>query len=169
MKEALLPQEKLKSLLHYDHATGVFTQLKARKGVRVGEAAGTVGNKGYIAIELDGKKYYAHRLAWLYVKGIFPSDQIDHINRIKTDNRIGNLRLANNAENHQNMPKPRNNTSGYLGVFWRKDRQKWIAQIKINDQQLYLGIFSDLTEAIAARKSAEIKYHIFQHNQGNKQ
>ena len=165
----MLSQERLKSLMNYEPETGVFTWLmKPCRNVRVGEVAGSLNKgTGYVRVIVDRKRYLAHRLAWLYIYGDLPPDQLDHINRIKTDNRIGNLRLANNAENHQNMPMPRNNTSGHIGVCWKKKSQKWEARITINKKQIHLGSFTDLSEAIAARKAAEVNFHTFQHNQEN--
>lgn len=163
----MLSQERLKSLLHYCPDTGVFTHIKARQSVVVGSIAGTVTEYGYVRIHIDGKIYLAHRLAWLYVNGDFPPEQIDHINRVRTDNRICNLRMATIAENAQNQSMRSTNTSGHIGVSWYKPYQKWESYIKVNNKQIKLGYFTDLSEAIAARKTAEIKYHTFQHNQGN--
>lgn len=157
----MLTQERLKELLHYCPDMGVFTWRIAVGRVRVGSVAGNV-SKGYVQISVDNKNYLAHRLAWLYIHGEFPPRQLDHINRVRADNRICNLRLATNAENHQNLSLSRRNTSGHIGVRWFKQRKKWHAQIKINRKQLHIGYFTDLSEAIAARKSAELKFHTFQ-------
>lgn len=93
----MLTQARLKELFHYDKETGAFTHIKARRGVRVGKILGCLANNGYLVIRADGKLYLAHRLAWMYVHGAFPPDQLDHINRMRTDNRLCNLRLATNA------------------------------------------------------------------------
>jgi len=168
MTGAMLSQERLKSLLNYDQETGIFTCLVSRgRNAKVGSIAGTVDPKGYVRIKIDGQQYKAHRLAWLYVYGDLPPDQMDHINRIKTDNRIGNLRLATQAENQQNRSMRSDNTSGHIGVSWYKSAEKWQAQIRINHKQINIGYFANLQDAIAARKAAEIKYFTFQHNQGN--
>ena len=165
---AMLSQETLKSRLHYDPETGVFTRLVSNSNrFSVGSMAGSLhksNNSVYILI--DCKRYLAHRLAWLYVHGIFPPKDIDHINRDPSDNRICNLRMATHAENHQNRSTPSNNTSGHIGVSLRKSSQKWEAYIKLNSKRIHIGYFTDLNDAISARKAAELKYHTFQHNQG---
>lgn len=168
MKEALLSQEKLKSLLHYDPETGVFTWLvRASSSAKVGSVAGCLETYGYVVIRIDRKNYKAHRLAWLYLHGNLPPKQLDHINRDRSDNRICNLRLATSAENNQNRSLSTKNTSGHIGVCWFKRTKKWKANIKLNNKEIHLGYFTDLSEAIEARKAAEVKFHTFQHNQGN--
>lgn len=169
MTGAMLSQERLKSLLHYDPETGVFTwRVSARNSVKVGSVAGCLDTHGYVVIRIDRKSYKAHRLAWLYLHGNLPPKQLDHINRDRSDNRLCNLRLATSAENNQNRSLSTKNTSGHIGLCWKKQTQKWHAHICINRKITHLGYFTDLTEAIAARKAAEVKHHTFQHNQGTK-
>ena len=161
MAEPILTQPRLKELLHYNPETGIFTWRIAAGCVRVGSVAGSVGNRGYLQIRIDCKLYQAHRLAWLYVHGEFPPNDLDHINRVRSDNRIGNLRLSTRAENLQNQSMRSNNTSGHVGVSWYKRDQKWMAQIKINYKTINLGFFTDLTEAISAYASAKAQFHTF--------
>ena len=157
-----LTQERLQELLSYDPETGIFTNLKSRGRVKIGAVAGSKNPNGYIYIAIDSKKYRAHRLAWLYVHGNFPANQIDHINEVKDDNRIVNLRLATNLENHQNQSSPRtNNTSGYLGVIWDKFSGKWRARIKVNGKQKHLGCFDTGEEASEAYVTAKRELHPF--------
>lgn len=164
MLDEHLSQSRLKELLHYCPDTGIFTNIKARKKVRVGSTAGHVDSvNGYVRIMIDYKLYLAHRLAWLYIHGEFPPNDIDHVNRVRNDNRICNLRLATRAENMQNISMPRNNTSGYTGVYWHKAGQKWQVEIMLNYKKINLGYFADQSEAISARKAGEQKYHQFQH------
>lgn len=163
-KSEMVTQSELQELLHYDPNTGVFTNIKARAGVRFGATAGCLNKgTGYWGICVNNKIYPAHRLAWLYMHGQFPSDEIDHINRVRNDNRICNLRLATRLENMQNQTVRSTNTSGCIGVFWNKAKQKWVAQIGINYKLIHIGYFSDLDEATAARKAAERKYQPFCH------
>ena len=158
-----LTQERLKELLHYDHDTGIFTNLKSRgKRIKIGSVAGTKNSNGYVHIQIDYKKYQAHRLIWLYVYGEFPEKSLDHINEVKDDNRLVNLRLATHQENHQNQSSPQtNNTSGYLGVYWHKGAKKWRAQIQVNGKKKYLGYFDTAEEASKAYVTAKRKLHQF--------
>ena len=156
----MITAERLREVLDYDPETGVFTRAKGGYGFFSGSIAGSK-NKGYIRIKVDGKLYGAHRLAWLYVNGTLPDGDIDHINRVRTDNRISNLRVASDAENAQNKSKYRNNKSGVAGVYWHKLTEKWAAQIRVNGVSIHLGCYRDIDEAKAARSEAKAKYHKF--------
>ena len=115
-KQNKLTQEKLKTLLNYNPETGIFTWKKRNQNI-----SGTINNKGYVVIQINNKIYLAHRLAWLYMTGLWPKNDIDHFNQVRTDNRFFNLREATRKENCQNVHKPHpNNSSGYLGVYWNK-------------------------------------------------
>jgi len=113
---------------------------------------------GYREVSILGKSYRSHRLAWLLHYGEEPKNQIDHINGVRDDNRIENLRDTTQAENCKNVKKPKNNTSGCVGVYWKKRDSVWRAAISVNDIQVSLGAFKDKSDAIAARLKAEIKY-----------
>ena len=154
-----LTAEYLRSILNYDPVSGIFTwKVRTSRRVKVGDIAGCPGGGGYLRIKVCSRPHKAHRLAWLYVYGVWPKDQLDHVNRVRTDNRISNLREVSHKQNHQNRSKPSNNTSGHPGVVWNKQRSKWQAQIKHNQKSIHLGYFSILEEAIAARKAAEKLY-----------
>ena len=155
---ATLTQDELKSLLAYDPETGVFTRLTGR---RAGRMTGTTRSYGYAKITISTKMYSAHRLAWLYVHGYFPVCQIDHINHIRDDNRIANLRLATSAQNHQNRRRITKSASGFLGVTWHKRDASWQAHIETNGRSRHLGYFKCLAKALLARKQAEQVYHPF--------
>jgi hypothetical protein len=140
-----LTQERLKQLLDYNPETGVFT-WKHRSTGRVqwntryaGKRAGWDRGHGYVAIAIDGAYYTGHRLAWLYVYGFWPTNQIDHINCARGDNRITNLREATNAQNKANARLRTTNKSGFKGVSWCKQQQKWVAHIMVNYRSKYLG------------------------------
>lgn len=162
----MITQNELKRILHYDPETGLFTRISRSSGARVGDIAGTIMKLGYIAISVKGKVYTAHRLAWLYIHGYFPEKHIDHYNHKRNDNRINNLREVMSSENHRNRSKSILNTSGIIGVRWRKQNNKWLSSIKVNGIQKHLGYFEDKFEAICARKSANNKYG-FHPNHGN--
>jgi len=156
----MITQEKLKEILSYDPASGNFVRLVApHNSVKVGDVAGTLHPEGYILIKVDGKRYRAHRLAWLYVHGVFPPDQIDHINGVRADNRLSNLRPATNAENQRNRGATANNKSGHKGVRWHPRDRKWLAQIALHGVQTHLGLFDDINDAIAAYAAGVAKYH----------
>jgi hypothetical protein len=159
----MLTQERLKELLHYDPDTGIFINLTQRRGrAKKGAVAGTKNPKGYIIIMIDGKFYYAHRLAWFYFYGEFPEGFLDHKNQNPSNNRICNLRLATTQENAQNISNPRiNNKSGFRGVSWYKSTNKWLAHITINRKVKHLGYFDTPEEAHEAYLNAKREIHIF--------
>ena len=162
MANNLVPVERLRSLFDYDPHTGVFTRRVAvgRHGChRALRKAGTKQNYGYIVIAVDHRRYVAHRLAWLYVYGVWPNNDVDHINGDKGDNRIVNLRLATRSQNMQNVVKHKHNKSGAKGVSWMNTRSKWRAYIFVNYKQIHLGLFSSFTSAVKARELAEQTYH----------
>lgn len=133
MAGSIITQDELKELLHYDPDTGIFTRIKCDKRKdRIGEVAGGVHRFGYWIIKLNLKEYKAHRLAWLYMTGRWPLNQIDHINRIRTDNRFSNLRECSNSENCKNMSKNKKNTSGYKGVSFDSRKKKWKARCSVD-------------------------------------
>lgn len=153
-----LTAERARELWDYDPETGVFTwRVSVGKRVRAGSQAGT-NNHGYSRTKIHGRRYQSHRLAWLITYGQWPEGEIDHINGIRSDNRISNLRVVTHQEQCKNMGVPQDNTSGVMGVYWEKKRKKWCAHIKIRGNKRWLGRFTDLADAAAARKKAEQKY-----------
>jgi len=150
-----LTQSRLKELLAYDPATGVFTwRSRAARAVTVGSEAGSINDGGYRRIVLDRHEYLAHRLAWLYVHGIWPVQEIDHRNGVCDDNRIAELREASDAENGRNRKRMENNTSGRRGVGYRAKHQRWQARICCNGTRKHLGYFRTLEAASAAYEAA---------------
>lgn len=155
----MLTQKRLKELLDYNPNTGQFTWTNPPSfRMKSGDKAGTKMTAGYTKICVDSTEYYTHRLAWLYVFGCFPKQQIDHINHVRDDNRLSNLRLADDKTNSKNMSKPRNNTSGCMGVGWDTYTDKWLAYIGIDGKHINLGRFDNIDDAIKVRKQAEIDY-----------
>jgi hypothetical protein len=151
----MITQKRLKELLHYTPETGIFTWKVSHPRVKCGAAAGAKDGYGYVVIRLDTILYKAHRLAWLYMFGEWPEKGLDHVNQIKDDNRIKNLRLADQSVNMHNVPARSNSKSGVSGVTWRADRKKWNARIKVGYKNFNLGLFSEKSAAIAARQEAE--------------
>jgi len=165
MSNNILTQKQLKSFLSYSSETGIFIWLPCRGAGKTGFAAGTPHTGGYINITVNKKRYYAHRLAWLYIHGVWPKHQIDHINHIRDDNRIENLREVTNQENHKNSSLRNDSASGITGVSWCNTREKWRSHISEGERFSHLGYFTDKFEAICSRKSAENK-HGFHENHG---
>jgi len=174
----MLTQKLLKELLHYDPETGIFTwkersrkyftsdwSFKTWNSMHSGKVTGNIAGKGYLQITILYISYLSHRLAWLYVYGEFPIDHTDHVNRVKHDNRIVNLRAVSCSDNLKNQKIRINNTSGCNGVHWIKSSKKWRGRISVNCKVIHLGVHEDWFEAVCARKSAERKYG-FHENHG---
>ena len=140
---AELTQEILKSCVIYNPDTGIFISAKSVRGHAKHKALGWVNKEwGYIDISVLYKVYKAHRLAWLYMTGELPENQIDHINHIKTDNRFCNLRSVTQFENMKNCPLQKNNTSGFVGVYRYSPKPAWNTQISCNGKK-YMKLFTD--------------------------
>ena len=153
--------EMLKEFLDYDPESGVFTWKNVKKfahAIKVGDVAGSV-NKGYVRIKFNKKSYPAHRVAWFFVYGKLPSNYIDHINGIKHDNRICNLRDVTQTENNRSITMPRHNKSGYVGVSWNKHAAKWAAVIRVDSKNRHLGLFLDPEQAHLAYLKAKAEFH----------
>lgn len=154
-----LTAEYLRSILDYNPDTGIFTRkVSTSSRAKVGDVAGSPDGHGYLQIMVQRRSYLAHRLAWLYMRGEWPKLNIDHINRNPSDNRISNLRDVTQKQNLQNAGKYSHNASGHPGVSWCKRNSKWQAYITHNQKQIHLGYFTDIEDAIAARKAAEKLY-----------
>lgn len=153
----MINQKELKQILEYNPDAGVFIWAKPRKKVIIGSEAGCLQPDGYVYIGILGTNYSVHRLAFLYMTGEFPENHVDHINRVKNDNRWINLRKATPTQNQRNRNINKNNTSFINGVGWDKSRNKWKAYITVNSVLVNLGRSDDKFEAICMRKSAEIK------------
>lgn len=136
----------LKAALDYDPSTGIFKWKEGRHFA--GRVAGCVGSGGYRKIAVGGKQYTAHRLAWLYMTGVWPDDMIDHINRVPDDNRFSNLRECDLSQNLANSERKKSNASGYRGVS--KAGRKFLARIHIRGRHRNLGMFDTAEEAYEA-------------------
>lgn len=154
----MITSEELKEILHYDKNTGVFTWKKSKCHlIKPGDIAGTF-MKGYVRISIGSKIYLAHRLAWLYVHGVWPENQIDHKNNIRHDNRIINLRPVSNSGNQQNLKKARkHSSSGVLGVSVVKNG--FVARIRTSEGKKHLGTFRKIEDAEAAYIEEKRKIH----------
>lgn len=159
MGDELLSVERLREVLDYDPETGVFKwKVKINRNIVVGSTAGGLHPKGYWRIAVDGKRYLAHRLAYLYINGEWPDDQVDHRDRNRINNRWNNLRPASQTQQNGNTNMNKNNSSGARGVCWDKSRTKWLAFINVNDRFKNLGRFDEFEDAREAHGIAAIEH-----------
>ena len=158
--ENISDQALLKSLLHYNPDTGVFTWLETRGGTaRRGTVAGNVQKMGYRYINFNRRLVGAHRLAWLYVHGVWPTGDIDHINHQRDDNRIANLRDTNRSQNMRNSRRKRTEHSPLQGVCWDRESGRWLASITSNGKQMHLGRYDTAELAHEAYVKASREVH----------
>jgi len=151
-------QKRLKKLLNYDPETGLFHWLASGKGVKPTLIAGYVSRDGYVHIRIDKISYKSSRLAFLWMEGYFPEHNVDHVNRIRNDDRWVNLRHVTQRCNIINSSMQKNNTSGITGVNWENRDKRWHSRIKINRKTKHLGYYIDLKDAVEARWKAEVRY-----------
>lgn len=158
----------LRERLRYDPETGkLFWRAAAPEHFKLrrahlawntrfaGKEAGAILNNSYIYINIKKKVMLVHRIIWAMVHGYWP-EQVDHINHVRTDNRLANLREVSASGNAQNIGMPIDNTSGHVGVYWFKTRNVWYARIKVGPKNYHLGYFAKKSDAIAARTAAEV-------------
>lgn len=150
---------RMQELLRYDPDTGDFTWVKKRRGsMQPGRPAGSFNKDGYRKIQIDGESHLAHRLAWLYVHGEWPAERLDHKNRNKADNRIGNLRISSPSLNSQNRAcADADNQIGLLGV--RARGRRFVAAITVDKKIQHLGTFNAAEMAQAAYLAAKRQVH----------
>jgi hypothetical protein len=158
----MVTQARLAELFNFDPDAGIFTKkMKKKGGARHGQPVGTITELGYTRINCDGRLFYAHRLAWLWVTGQMPEMEIDHVNGNRSDNRIGNLRHVDHSTNQQNRRRApaSNKSTGVLGVYFDKDRGKYQAGLFVDGKRKSLGRFDSLDDASAAHLSAKRDLH----------
>jgi len=155
-----LTVDLLKHLFDYDKETGnLIWKVSNTNKQKIGDIAGSLNPKeGYIRVGVNGKKYYAHRLIFLYHKGYLPKT-IDHINCDKADNRIENLRAVTASQNQHNRKLNSNNTSGYKGVYYHKPLNKWCAKIRLESKRMHLGYYNTPEEATEVLRKAREELH----------
>ncbi len=151
----MITQEELKRILCYDAKTGIFTWLVNTGGMFIGSVAGHITTRGYIRIGIHNKEYMAHRLAWLYMEGYFPEEELDHKNGNTTDNSWSNLRPVRRRCNLQNTKIWSHNTSKFTGVYWDKRNTKWAVEITVDGQKIFLGRYDCKLNAALARYTFE--------------
>lgn len=157
--------------LSYDPETGIFIWKEAgpeffmtQRAFKTwntrfsGSVAGTIDSSGHMQIKIFNKAILAHRLAWFMQHGEWPKASIDHVNGCKTDNRISNLRVVEHKDNMKNLPKRKDNKTGYTGVFWNKKYGSYQAYIRYNGKLIHLGYHKNIEDAILVRREAERDY-----------
>lgn len=155
-----LTYEQVSELLSYDPLTGDLYWKHAGPGRKPGLTAGYRHHKGYTDITIDRHGHRAHRVAWLLSYGTWPSGHIDHINGVRDDNRLANLRAATREVNAQNLHSARTDSqTGVLGVGWHAKAGKFRARIRANGKRVELGYFSDTVAAHAAYLEAKRRLH----------
>lgn len=172
MADVDITQARLHERFTFDAEAGVliwrirpledFADVRAWKTcntLHAGKVAGRINSLGYRQIQIEGKKRAAHRLIWTYVNGPIPDGlQVDHINGVRSDNRIDNLRLVTNTENARNSSIRRSSASGVTGVTWHKTTGKWVANIRVDGQDRHLGLFDTIEDAACARAKANLEH-----------
>ncbi len=151
IKATKLPsQSKLREDFTYNAGTGDFIRYDGKWG--------SINNAGYIHINYEDSKYKIHRLIWKWWYGYDP-EEIDHMNGDRLDNRIDNLRNVDRKTNNRNRPKQNNNTSGFTGVFWDKDRSSWLSYMSIDKKMIKIGYYNTPQEAKEARDEFIKEFH----------
>lgn len=176
VKKKLPTQEVLNDLILYDPYTGNVNWKCRDRKYFPSDWSFIVWNKsyenkpitcknhhGYLYTTIFGSKYLLHRLIWKLMFNEEPSD-LDHINGVRDDNRLQNLRVVNHQENMRNMRKVAANSSGYTGVYKHTQNGRWVAQISVDNKTKYLGIFHSIEDAIICRKKAELMYNFHDNN-----
>lgn len=158
--------ELLRELLHYDPETGLFTRIKiisSRSRIRIGNIAGCADGQGYIRIKIGGRSgrcFAAHRLAWLYMTGKWPENEIDHVDLNPSNNRWSNLREANRSTNIANTRRRADNTSGLKGVYRGPGIERpWRAEITLHKKRVFIGAFATIEEAKAAYDAMAVDHY----------
>ena len=150
---------RLRELLEYNTTTGQLFWRVDRGKVKAGKEITCLNGAGYIVVRVDDVLLRAHRAIWAMIYDEWPNTEIDHINGVRCDNRLENLRQATHTENMKNIKKPATNRSGFKGVSWHYKGQKWQAHIKADGVNHYLGLFDTAEQAHEAYKEASQKLH----------
>jgi len=164
--------EILREVVDYDPDTGGFqwklrpadhfqTDQAAKRwnGMHPGSKAGSLSPEGYLTITVARRNLKAHRVAWAIYYGSWPEGFLDHVNGVRSDNRICNLRQASRTENNRNARLSKANTSGAKGVYWVTRKKRWQARIYVGKRLLSFGHFVEKADAIQAVRAARESHH----------
>ena len=162
--------EEAKELFTYDRETGIIKWRKRTSNrQRSNMVAGSTRSDGYTKITFKGKKYPAHRISMLLAYGFYGDGlEVDHINHVRDDNRLSNLRFVTVIGNNRNLSKSSKNITGVTGVYYNKAARKYRAQIMVDGVNISLGYFVTLDEATESRRAAEIRYKYNANHGANK-
>lgn len=151
----MITQDELKKYLSYEKDTGIFrwVNCNGNRNDLKGKVAGAIIDR-YLKIQILGKRYLAHRLAWIYVYGSLPNGEIDHINGNKFDNRIGNLRASTISQNRSNVGVRKDNSLGFKGISYVKTTGNYQVRLMVNKKRIQVGTFKNLDDAVIAHKEA---------------
>lgn len=162
MKVEQITQKRIKELFEYKEGK-LYWRIQKSNRIKIGDRAGHLGNENYRKIRMDNCLYLEHRLIWLMFKNYLPKE-LDHINGIRNDNRIENLREVNRNQNQWNRKKNKKGTSKYKGVYWNKELKKWRVEIQYYGTPIYLGDFdSEIEAAKAYNKKCEELFKEYAH------
>jgi hypothetical protein len=142
----------------FEYRDGRLRHRTASRGRKIGDPIGSINGTGYRRVGMGGKYYTEHALVYLMHHGYIPTE-IDHINGIRDDNRIENLRAVTRSQNQYNKEKCRNNTSGHRGVSWHKATGKWSVRIGLKNRSKSMGYYDDLELAAFIAEEARLKYY----------
>ena len=159
-----LTQDLIAKVLKYDALSGTLiwiSNLHSKRAIPNSRAGSLVKSTGYRNISLFGRTYLEHQLIWFICNGVWPSGQIDHINQIRDDNRIVNLRDVSKADNARNRSRNPNSKLGEHGIWYNMRTRKYVAEITLNGKKVYQKSFDDVEQAITERraKSLELGFH----------
>ena len=163
----MITHQRLLEVVQYDKSTGIFTTKITRRGSPAKSIIGSIGKRGYLNVVIDYKYYSLHRLAWFYVTGKWPIDQIDHIDRNKCNNKWENLREATGSENSRNIGISSRNTSGIKGVHWNESHKRWCAKVHLHSKRHHIGYFKNIEDAQKAVSKKRNELHGIFANQGH--
>lgn len=149
----MITADEARELIAYDPETGILTWRKSVPRCKAGTVAGAIAADGYRRISIRRKQYSAHHVAWLIIHGEWAPEQLDHINRVRDDNRLSNLRCASPWQNQANTAK----TAKAKGIWWDRRAKKWHAAMKHRGQRIYIGGFLDAADAARAYQNTARK------------
>lgn len=159
-----LTQDLIAKVLRYDSTTGVLfwtTNVHSKRAIPNSRAGSLVRTTGYRNITLFGRSYLEHHLIWFICKGVWPNGQLDHIDQVRDNNRISNLREVTVSENARNRSRRKNTTTGEAGIWYNRKTRKYVAEITLNGKKVYQKSFDDPDEAVRERKiqSIQLGFH----------